>query len=134
MPVIASEFALAPCQVADINIAAVAATILLRLMVGPLCDRYGPRRVYAGLMALGAIPVVALAFATDYTSVLLCRLGLGAIGASFVITQYHPSVMFASNVVGASNATGAGWGNAGEIGRATWREGVCQYWLNREVA
>jgi NNP family nitrate/nitrite transporter-like MFS transporter len=113
MPVIAREFALTPGQVADINIAAVAATILVRLIVGPLCDRYGPRRVYVGLMALGAIPVMALAFATDYTSVLWCRLGIGAIGASFVITQYHTSIMFAPNVVGAANATSAGWGNAG---------------------
>jgi len=116
MPVIAREFALTPGQVADINIAAVAATILVRLIVGPLCDRYGPRRVYAGLMALGAIPVVALAFATDYASVLACRLGIGAIGASFVITQYHTSVMFAPNVVGAANAASAGWGNAGAGG------------------
>ncbi|MGN6579171.1 MAG: MFS transporter [Bordetella sp.] len=113
MPVLAREFALTPGQVADINIAAVAATILVRLIVGPLCDRYGPRRVYAGLMALGAIPVAALACATGYTSVLLCRLGIGAVGASFVITQYHTSVMFGPKVVGTANAASAGWGNSG---------------------
>ena len=113
MPVLAREFALTPGQIADINIAAVAATILVRLIVGPLCDRYGPRRVYAGLMALGAIPVAALACASGYTSVLLCRLGIGAVGASFVVTQYHTSVMFAPNVVGTANAASAGWGNSG---------------------
>jgi len=113
MPVIVREFALTPGQVANINIAAVAVTILVRLIVGPLCDRYGPRRVYAVLMALGAIPVFAVCFADDYLTFLLCRLGIGAIGASFVITQYHTSVMFAPNVVGTANATSAGWGNAG---------------------
>ncbi len=113
MPVISKEFGLTAGQVADINIAAVAATILVRLIVGPLCDRYGPRRVYTWLMILGAIPVFALPFAYDYTTVLLCRLGIGAIGASFVITQYHTSVMFAPNVVGTANAASAGWGNAG---------------------
>ena len=35
------------------------------------------------------------------------------IGASFVITQYHTSVMFAPNCVGTANATSAGWGNLG---------------------
>ena len=45
--------------------------------------------------------------------VLLFRLAIGAIGASFVITQYHTSVMFAPNVVGTANATAAGWGNLG---------------------
>lgn len=113
MPVIVQEFSLTPEQVANINIAAVAVTILVRMLVGPLCDRYGPRRVYTGLMTLGALPVFALAFADDYLTFLLCRLGIGAIGASFVITQYHTSVMFAPNVVGTANATTAGWGNAG---------------------
>ena len=39
--------------------------------------------------------------------------GIGAIGASFVVTQYHTSVNFAPNVVGTANAASAGWGNAG---------------------
>ena len=38
---------------------------------------------------------------------------IGAIGASFVITQYHTSQMFAPNCVGTANATTAGWGNLG---------------------
>lgn len=113
MPLIAAEFALTPAEVANIGIAAVAVTILVRLLVGPLCDRFGPRRVYAGLMAVGAIPVLLLPLAHDYLTLLLCRLGIGAVGASFVITQYHTSVMFAPNVVGTANATTAGWGNAG---------------------
>ncbi|WP_089340898.1 MFS transporter [Burkholderia singularis] len=113
MPVIAHEFKLSAAQVANINIAAVAATIAVRLVVGPLCDRYGPRRVYAALLSLGAIPVFAASFSHDYTTFLLCRLGIGAVGASFVITQYHTSMMFAPNVVGTANAAAAGWGNAG---------------------
>ncbi|KVN32599.1 MFS transporter [Burkholderia stagnalis] len=113
MPLIAREFHLSAAQVANVNIAAVAATIVVRLIVGPLCDRFGPRRVYAGLLAIGAIPVFAVSFSHDYLTFLLCRLGIGAVGASFVITQYHTSVMFAPNVVGTANATSAGWGNAG---------------------
>ncbi|GHA27736.1 hypothetical protein GCM10007103_06460 [Salinimicrobium marinum] len=38
---------------------------------------------------------------------------MGFIGASFVITQVHTSLMFAPNVVGTANATSAGWGNMG---------------------
>jgi NNP family nitrate/nitrite transporter-like MFS transporter len=33
----------------------VAVTILVRLVIGPLCDRFGPRKTYTGLL-LGAIP------------------------------------------------------------------------------
>ena len=113
MPLIKREFGLSIDQVANINIAAVAATILVRLIVGPMCDRYGPRKVYTGLLVLGAFPVFGAALSGGYTSFLLCRLGIGAVGASFVITQYHTSMMFAPNVVGTANATSAGWGNAG---------------------
>jgi NNP family nitrate/nitrite transporter-like MFS transporter len=113
MPVIRGEFHLTKDQIANINIAAVGITILVRLAIGPLCDKYGPRRTYSALLALGAVPVIGIAFAKSYASFLIFRLLIGAIGASFVITQYHTSVMFASNVVGTANATSAGWGNAG---------------------
>jgi NNP family nitrate/nitrite transporter-like MFS transporter len=113
MPVIKDDFGLTKDQIANINIAAVGITILVRLLVGPLCDKYGPRLVYTTLLALGAIPVIGIAFATNYVSFLVFRLAIGAIGASFVITQYHTSVMFAPNVVGTANAATAGWGNSG---------------------
>jgi NNP family nitrate/nitrite transporter-like MFS transporter len=113
MPVIKGEFHLTMGQIADINIAAVAITIIVRLIIGPLCDRFGPRKAYTGLLALGAIPVLGVAMAQSYESFLLFRLGIGAVGASFVITQYHTSVMFGPKVVGTANAASAGWGNSG---------------------
>jgi NNP family nitrate/nitrite transporter-like MFS transporter len=113
MPIIKDEFALTKDQIANINIASVAVTILVRLIIGPLCDRFGPRRTYAWLLALGAVPVLGLALSQNYETFLFFRLCIGAIGASFVITQYHTSVMFAPNVVGTANATVGGWGNAG---------------------
>ncbi|HEX9173826.1 MAG TPA: MFS transporter [Telluria sp.] len=113
MPLIKGEFGLSIAQVANINIAAVAITILVRLIIGPLCDRYGPRKAYTGLLVLGAVPVLGVSLAQTYESFLLFRLGIGAVGASFVITQYHTSVMFAPKVLGTANAAAAGWGNAG---------------------
>lgn len=113
MPVIKGVFGLTKDQIANINIAAVAVTILVRLVIGPMCDRYGPRKAYTGLLLIGAIPVFGVASAQSYESFLFFRLLIGAIGASFVITQYHTSVMFAPNVVGTANAAAAGWGNSG---------------------
>jgi NNP family nitrate/nitrite transporter-like MFS transporter len=94
-------------------IASVAITILARLFIGWLCDRIGPRLAYTWLLVLGSLPVMGIGMANSYESFLLFRLAIGAIGASFVITQYHTSVMFAPNVVGTANATAAGWGNLG---------------------
>jgi NNP family nitrate/nitrite transporter-like MFS transporter len=113
MPVIKGQLHLSVDQIANINIAAVAITILVRLVIGPLCDRFGPRKTYTWLLALGAIPVLGVGLSQSYESFLLFRLGIGAVGASFVITQYHTSVMFAPRVVGTANATTAGWGNSG---------------------
>ena len=113
MPIIRNDLGLNKDQIANINIAAVAVTILVRLIIGPMCDRFGPRRTYTWLLALGAIPVMGIAFTHNYASFLFFRLCIGAIGASFVITQFHTSVMFAPNVVGTANAATAGWGNAG---------------------
>jgi len=113
MPAIKGEFGFTKDQIANMNIAAVAVTILVRLLVGPLCDKLGPRRAYTGLLIIGALPVLGIAFAQSYHGFLFFRLCIGAIGASFVITQYHTSVMFAPNVVGTANAASAGWGNSG---------------------
>ena len=113
MPVIRSELHLTKAQVGNIVIASVAATVFARLFVGWLCDRFGPRRVYAGLLVVGALPVMGIGLAHDYTSFLIFRLAIGAVGASFVVTQYHTCAMFAPNVVGTANATAAGWGNLG---------------------
>ncbi|MGL1886665.1 MAG: MFS transporter [Reichenbachiella sp.] len=94
-------------------IASVGVTIFARLIIGSLCDKIGPRRSYVGLLIFGAFAVAGSSFAWNWESYLISRLFLGVIGASFVITQYHTTVMFAPKVVGIANATTAGWGNLG---------------------
>jgi NNP family nitrate/nitrite transporter-like MFS transporter len=113
MPMVKQAFGLSSDDVATLNIAAVSITILARLVIGPMCDRYGPRKVYVALMIAGMAPMLGAALAPTYHTFFWCRLAIGAVGASFVITQYQTSVMFAGNVVGMANATTAGWGNAG---------------------
>ncbi len=113
MPIVKGDLHLTNDEVYSIGIAGVFATVLARFVIGPFCDRYGPRLAYTMLLTLGAIPVIGIAFAWDYASFLMFRLLIGIIGASFVITQFHTSVMFAPNVVGTANATVGGWGNAG---------------------
>ncbi len=113
MPVIKTSLGLSNDEVYSIGIAGVFATVAARFIIGPLCDKYGPRLTYTVLLAFGSLPVFGIAFAWDYTSFLVFRLLIGIIGASFVITQFHTSVMFAPNVVGTANATVGGWGNAG---------------------
>ncbi|MEX1021657.1 MAG: MFS transporter [Dehalococcoidia bacterium] len=113
MSVVRDDLGLTRTQVGNTVIASVLVTIVARLIVGRAVDRIGPRRAYTWLLMLGALPVMGIGLAQDYESFLLARLAIGAVGASFVITQYHTSMMFAPNVVGTANATTAGWGNLG---------------------
>lgn len=113
MAVVREELQLTKEQIGNTIIASVAVTIIARLAIGWLCDRFGPRLTYTWLLVLGSLPVMGISLAHNYETFLLFRLAIGVIGASFVITQYHTSVMFAPNVVGTANATTAGWGNLG---------------------
>ncbi|RMG84249.1 MAG: MFS transporter [Chloroflexi bacterium] len=113
MAVVREELSLTQAEVGNTIIASVAITVIARMLIGRICDQFGPRLTYTWLLVLGAIPVMGIGLASDYNSFLLFRLAIGVIGASFVITQYHTSIMFAPNVVGTANATSAGWGNLG---------------------
>ncbi|GHC36152.1 NarK family nitrate/nitrite MFS transporter [Aidingimonas halophila] len=113
MAVVRDDLGLTKTQIGNTIIASVTITIIVRLLIGILCDRIGPRKAYTWLLCLGSIPVMGIGLADSFETFLLARLAIGAIGASFVITQYHTSIMFAPNVVGTANATSAGWGNLG---------------------
>jgi len=113
MPTIRLDLGLTKAQVGNTIIAAVSATIFARLIIGKLCDSWGPRKTYTALLLIGAFPVMLVGLAHSYTSFLLFRLAIGVVGASFVITQFHTSVMFAPNIKGTANAVAGGWGNLG---------------------
>lgn len=113
MPDVIKDLGLTPDQKWNSIILAVTGTVFARLLIGKLCDKYGPRLCYTWMLMLGAIPVILIGFVQTPMQFLVCRLFIGFIGASFVITQVHTSIMFAPNIVGTANATSAGWGNLG---------------------
>jgi NNP family nitrate/nitrite transporter-like MFS transporter len=113
MPTIRTDLGLSKAQVGSIIIASVSSTIIARLIIGKLCDAWGPRRTAVRLLLVGSLPVFLVGLSKDYTSFLLFRLAIGVIGSSFVITQFHTSQMFAAKVKGTANAITGGWGNLG---------------------
>jgi NNP family nitrate/nitrite transporter-like MFS transporter len=113
MKVVRDEMGFTGTQVGWCMIGSVTATVFARLVVGWMCDRWGPRLTYTWLLLLGSLPVMGIALSNNFTTFLLFRVLIGAIGASFVVTQFHTSLMFAPNCVGTANATAAGWGNLG---------------------
>lgn len=113
MPTIRGDLHLSKSQVGNLIIISVSTTIIARLIIGKLCDNWGPRKTAIRLLLAGSIPVMLVGLAHSYTSLLIFRGAIGIIGASFVITQYHTSMMFAPDIKGTANAFTGGWGNLG---------------------
>lgn len=113
MPTIREDLHLTKAQIGNLIIISVSSTIIARLIIGRLCDTWGPRKTAIRLLLVGCVPVFLVGLAKDYTTFLLFRAAIGIIGASFVITQFHTSMMFASNIKGTANAVAGGWGNLG---------------------
>jgi NNP family nitrate/nitrite transporter-like MFS transporter len=99
------------------SIVGVAGTIFMRFLLGPLCDRYGPRIPLFALVLCGAsIPTALTGLVNSATGLAVIRFSIGLAGSrnpTFVTCQYWSSGMFAKEVIGTANALTAGWGNLG---------------------
>lgn len=100
-------------QVNNSNIIALVATLLVRLVAGPACDRFGPRYTFAGCLLIGAIPTFLSGTAYNVHQLYALRFFIGILGGSFVPCQVWTTGFFDKNIVGTANSIAAGFGNAG---------------------
>ncbi|KAL4929158.1 MFS transporter [Aspergillus undulatus] len=100
-------------DVANSNIVALLGTFVMRFIAGPLCDRFGPRLVFVGLLLCGAIPTAMAGLVTSPQGLVALRFFVGILGATFVPCQVWCTGFFDKNVVGTANSLAGGFGNAG---------------------
>ncbi|MBT2690353.1 NarK/NasA family nitrate transporter [Bacillus sp. ISL-47] len=105
-------------HIAALGILNVALTIPARIIIGNLLDRYGPRLVYSSLLIVMSIPTLIFAFADNWLQLMISRLVLGSIGASFVIGIRMVSEWFPPKDVGFAEGIYGGWGNFGSAAAA----------------
>jgi NNP family nitrate/nitrite transporter-like MFS transporter len=110
---IKKDLKLSKIEIANSNIIALTATLLVRLIAGPACDRFGPRRTFAGCLLVGAIPTFLSGTAYTASELYALRFFIGILGGSFVPCQVWMTGFFDKNIVGTGNAFAAGFGNAG---------------------
>lgn len=110
---IAKDLKMSTTDVLNSNIVALVATLLVRLVAGPACDRFGPRWTFAGCLFIGAIPTFLAGTAYTVGQLMAVRFFVGILGGSFVPCQVWSTGFFDKNIVGTSNAFVAGFGNAG---------------------
>jgi len=96
----------------------VALTIPARILVGMALDRFGPRRVFSVLLVTMALPALAFAFGETRTQLLVSRLVLSSIGASFVVGIHMTAMWFKPKDIGFAEGFYAGWGNFGSAAAA----------------
>lgn len=87
--------------------------LIIRFIAGPLCDQFGPRRVFAGCLLIGSIPIGLAPLVKTASGLYVSRFFIGILGGSFVPCQVWSTGFFDKNIVGTANALTGGWGNAG---------------------
>ncbi|QDI91720.1 NarK/NasA family nitrate transporter [Salicibibacter halophilus] len=100
-------------HIAALGIINVILTIPARIIIGSLLDRYGPRVVFSTLLVVMSIPTFIFAFGDTWAQLVISRLVLGSIGASFVIGIRLVSEWFPPKSVGFAEGIYGGWGNFG---------------------
>ncbi|WP_138420787.1 NarK family nitrate/nitrite MFS transporter [Aquibacillus sediminis] len=110
---IMEQLAITEDQMGVLMIVNLALAIPGRIAMGRLVDRYGPRKVFTLLLVVLSIPCFIFALGTTYWQLLISRLFLGTIGASFVIGIRMVSEWFPASQSGFAQGIYAGWGNFG---------------------
>jgi NNP family nitrate/nitrite transporter-like MFS transporter len=95
------------------SIAGVGGTILIRFILGPLCDKYGARILFTIVLCGASIATACTGFVQSAQGLVILRTFIGLAGGTFVMCQYWTSRMFTKEVVGTANALVGGWGNLG---------------------
>lgn len=85
----------------------------MRFVAGPLCDKFGPRLVFIGLLLCGSIPTAMAGLVTTPNGLIALRFFVGILGGTFVPCQVWCTGFFDKKIVGTANALAGGWGNAG---------------------
>lgn len=118
MMVIAKTLGMDQAQIKTILILNVALTIPARIAIGILVDKFGPKRSYSTLLALGSLPCFMFAFANSFEQLALARFLSGFIGAGFVIGIRLVGEWFPAKQVGLAEGIYGGWGNFGSAAAA----------------
>lgn len=118
MLVISETLELSKSEVKTILILNVALTIPSRIVIGMLVDKFGPRRTYSTLLAVGSIPCFIFAAADNFEELALARFMLGFVGAGFVIGIRMVGEWFPARQVGIAEGIYGGWGNFGSAAAA----------------
>lgn len=138
-PAIAADLGLTDAQMVTLALCNLALTVPARVLVGAALDRFGPRRLFAGLLIGAAVPNTVFALSSSFSVLVASRLLLGVVGAGFVVGIRMVSMWFPAEDLGTAEGVYGGWGNFGSAvaalglpslaaalagGEGAWRWGI----------
>jgi len=95
------------------KIASLISTTVMRLLLGGLLEKFGPKNVQCALLASGAIFVASASLIHDVHGLIIVGVLIGIVGASFVTIQFWMPLLFSPWILGIVSGTAAGWGSLG---------------------
>jgi NNP family nitrate/nitrite transporter-like MFS transporter len=75
-------------QIWSSSISAVSGTIVMRFLLGPFCDKYGPRIPMGIILFVSAVPTAMTGLVQNATGLTVLRFFIGIGGSTFVMAQY----------------------------------------------
>lgn len=109
LPVVQKSWNLTAADIWTYNIFSVAGAVVIRFLIGPLCDKYGAKTMMTRLIALCTIPFVLTGTVNSLIGLCEIRTLISLIGGTFVTGQYWATYIFTKNVAGTTMAVSGGW-------------------------
>jgi NNP family nitrate/nitrite transporter-like MFS transporter len=110
---IKADLKLTGAEISNNNIAGLCATLIGRILLGPLCDKIGPRYAMVVVLVVGSVPTAFVPLVHNVTGLHAIRFFIGLLGSSFIPCQVWTTSFFDKSIVGTANAFAGGFGNAG---------------------
>jgi NNP family nitrate/nitrite transporter-like MFS transporter len=95
------------------TMASMIGTTLICIILGPLCDNYGPRVLILPVLCTASIALACLGFVNSGLGFITLRIFTGMAGGVFVMSQYWVMGMFTKEVTGTAAGLVGGWGTLG---------------------
>lgn len=111
-------------QLTTLALANVALTVPARVLIGMALDRWGPRRIFAGILIYAAIPTLVFATASSFEVLVVSRLALSVVGAGFVVGIRLVAEWFPPREIGVAEGIYGGWGAVGSAAAALTLPGL----------
>jgi len=107
--------------IGNLKIASLCSTVIMRLLLGGLLEKFGPRKVQCTLLFCGAFFVAITSLMKTVAHMIVIGILTGTIGAAFVTNQFWMALLFSPEILGLVNGTAGGWGNLGGGVAQNWR-------------